>query len=191
PELTYTPTDGTDPGTPTTATLGPVTPVNDAPVGVGDNIPVTEDTPVTDNVLTNDTDPEGDPLSVDSATIDQDGDGTPDPLPLGTPTEITDGSGKPIGSVTLEPNGDLSFTPAPDYTGPVPELTYTPTDGTDPGAPTTVTLGPVAPVNDAPVGVGDNIPVTEDTPVTDNVLTNDTDPEGDPLSVDSATIDQD
>ena len=48
-----------------TLTLGPVTPVNDAPVAVDDGpVAVTEDIPVSGNVLPNDSDVDGDPLSV-------------------------------------------------------------------------------------------------------------------------------
>jgi VCBS repeat-containing protein len=127
-----------------------VTLVNDPPVGVNDTIPVTEDTSVTRNVLGNDTDAEGDPLTIAAASIDTDGDGTPDPLVLGTPTAIVDGSGKPIGTITVDANGDVTFTPAANYTGPVPSLTYTPNDGTTDGTSATVSFGPIAPVNDAP-----------------------------------------
>ncbi len=178
PSLTYTPNDGTADGTPAIVTFGPITAVNDAPVGVDDVIPVTEDTPVTQNVLPNDTDVEGSPLTIASAAIDTDGDGIADPLVLGTPTAITDLGGNPIGTLTVAANGDVTFDPAPNYTGPIPSLTYTPNDGTADGTPAIVTFGPITPVNDAPVGVDDVIPVTEDTPVTQNVLPNDTDVEG-------------
>ena len=186
---TYTVTSG---GVTETATVDvTVNPVNDAPTGVDDSIPVTEDTPVTQNVLGNDTDPEGDPLTISSAEIDTDGDGTPDALSLGTPTAITDGAGNPIGSVTVESNGDVTFDPAQDYTGAVPDLGYTPNDGTDNGTPATVNMGPVSPVNDAPIATDEGpVSVTEDTPASGNVLANDSDPDsGDTLEVTEFTID--
>lgn len=124
---------------------------NTAPVGVDDNIPVIEDTPVTQNVLGNDIDGESDPLTIASATIDTDGDGNPDALTLGVATPITDNLGNPIGAITVNANGNVTFTPAPNYTGPVPGLAYVPNDGTVDGAPATVTFGPIAPVNDPPV----------------------------------------
>ena len=53
-----------------TLTLGPVTPVNDAPVAVDDGVvPVVEDIPVSGNVLPNDSDVDGDPLSVTQFVI--------------------------------------------------------------------------------------------------------------------------
>ncbi|MCB1382271.1 MAG: tandem-95 repeat protein [Notoacmeibacter sp.] len=128
------------------------TPDNQPPVGVDDTISVAEDTPATKNVLTNDTDPDGDPLTISSASMDVNGDGTPDILVLDTPTPITDNLGSPIGTVTVSANGDVSFVPAPGYLGPIPDLVYTPNDGTADGSPATVVFGPITPVNDAPQG---------------------------------------
>ena len=150
PTLTYTLSDGTETDTATVSIT--VTPVNDQPVGVNDTIPVIEDTPVTVNVLGNDTDPDSDPLTITAAAIDVNGDGTPDTLVLGTPTSITDIGGNPIGTITVAPNGDVTFAPAQDYNGPVPSLTYTPNDGTVDGTPATVTFGPITPANDPPEG---------------------------------------
>src|SRR5690606_16299594 len=70
------------------------------------------------------------------------------------------------GTIEILPNGDFTFTPTPDYFGPVPVITYTVNDGTG-DVDGTLTLGPVSPVNDAPVAtpataVGDednNIPL--------------------------------
>ena len=167
-----------------TATVD-VVPVNDAPVGVNDTIPVTEDVtagPV--NVLGNDTDAEDDPLTIASASIDTDGDGNPDALVLGTPTSITDIGGNPIGTITVASSGDVTFDPAPGYTGSIPSLTYVPNDGTEDGSLATVTFGPIMPVNDAPVAVDDSLVVAEDSGATVLDLTgNDTDPDSDPLTV--------
>ncbi|MBS9953854.1 cadherin-like domain-containing protein, partial [Vibrio alginolyticus] len=46
-----------------------VTPVNDAPVATNDNAVTDEDTPVTIDVLPNDTDIDGDTLSIESASV--------------------------------------------------------------------------------------------------------------------------
>ncbi len=138
-------------GTDTATASISILPVNDPPAGFDDAIPVIEDTPVTVNVLGNDTDPESDPLTITSAAIDWNGDGNPDPLTLGTPTAIVTTTGAAIGTITVAPNGDVTFAPAQDYTGPVPSLTYTPNDGTANGTTATVTFGPITPVNDPPV----------------------------------------
>ena len=99
--------------------------VNDPPVAVDDIVTTPEDTPVNGNVLGNDSDPDGDPLSVSSASIDTNGDGTPDSLNLGTPTTLTNNAGVTIGTLLLRANGSYTFTPASNYSGPVPELNYT------------------------------------------------------------------
>ncbi|ELB2894950.1 tandem-95 repeat protein, partial [Vibrio alginolyticus] len=134
--VTYTPNDnyhGTDSFTYIVTSGGvsesttvnvDVTPVNDAPVANDDTATTQEDTAVTIDVLPNDTDIDGDTLSIDSASV---------PSDQGT-VEIVDGK--------------LVFTPAENFHGDA-EITYTVTDGalTD-QATVNVTVNAV---NDAPV----------------------------------------
>ncbi len=153
---------------------------NEPPVGVNDTIPVTEDTPVTQNVLGNDTDSDGDPLTIASAAIDIDGDGNPDALTLGAPTAMVTSTGAAIGVITVAANGDVTFTPAQNYTGPVPSLTYTPNDGTVDGTPATVTFGPIVAVPEAPSGSDATITIPEDSTYTITVADfGFSDPDGD------------
>ncbi|WP_373275594.1 tandem-95 repeat protein [Vibrio diabolicus] len=100
-----------------------VTPVNDAPVAKDDTATTQEDTAVTIDVLPNDTDVDGDVLSIDSASV---------PKEQGT-VEVV--------------NGKLVFTPAENFNGDA-EITYIVTDGqlTD-EAKVVVSVNPV---NDAP-----------------------------------------
>ncbi len=169
PVATYTITDGTTTDT-ATLTLGPVSPVNDAPVATNDSVPVVEDTPATGNVLTNDSDVDGNPLSVTQFEIGG------MIYPAGATATL------PEGTLVIDADGSFTFTPTLNYNGPVPVATYTITDGTTTDT-ATLTLGPVSPVNDAPVATNDSVPVVEDTPATGNVLTNDSDVDGNPLSV--------
>ncbi|HHC7406051.1 TPA: tandem-95 repeat protein, partial [Vibrio parahaemolyticus] len=81
-----------------------VTPVNDAPVAKDDIATTQEDTAVTIDVLPNDSDVDGDKLSIQSATV---------PEAQGK-VEIVDGK--------------LVFTPAENFNGHA-EITYTVTDG--------------------------------------------------------------
>ena len=83
------------------------------------------------------------------------------------------------GSVQLV-SGQLVFTPAANYHGPA-SFTYTITDGTV-SAVATVS-GTVTPVNDAPVASNDSFTVAEDDSVTVDVLGNDTDVDGNPLTI--------
>ncbi|HCG8585488.1 TPA: tandem-95 repeat protein [Vibrio parahaemolyticus] len=138
-----------------------ILPINDAPNAENDVITTEEDTAVPIDVLVNDSDVEGDALSIQSASV---------------PSEQ--------GSVDIV-DGKLVFTPAENFNGEA-TITYIVTDGdlTD-EAKVTVT---VTPVNDSPVAVDDTTSIQEDTAVTIDVLTNDTDVDGDKLSIESASV---
>ncbi|EGQ8301226.1 RTX toxin, partial [Vibrio parahaemolyticus] len=141
-----------------------ILPINDAPNAENDVITTEEDTSVTIDVLVNDSDVEGDALSIQSASV---------------PSEQ--------GSVDIV-DGKLVFTPAENFNGEA-TITYIVTDGdlTD-EAKVSVT---VTPVNDAPVAKDDIATTQEDTPVTIDVLPNDTDVDGDTLSIQSASVPSD
>ncbi|HHK8498946.1 TPA: tandem-95 repeat protein [Vibrio parahaemolyticus] len=138
-----------------------ILPINDAPNAENDVITTEEDTAVTIDVLVNDSDIEGDALSIQSASV---------PKEQGT-VEVVDGK--------------LVFTPAENFNGEA-TISYIVTDGdlTD-EAKVSVT---VTPVNDSPVAVDDTTSIQEDTAVTIDVLTNDTDVDGDKLSIESASV---
>ena len=124
PQVNYTITDGVETDD-AVLTFSNVTPVNDAPVAVNDGpVDVTEDTEATGNViigLGDDTDIDGDTLTVIAATVDINGDGSQQPLTINTSTTLTNG-GQIIGALQLNADGTFSFTPAPNYTGPVPAV---------------------------------------------------------------------
>ncbi|HHC7361495.1 TPA: tandem-95 repeat protein, partial [Vibrio parahaemolyticus] len=138
-----------------------ILPINDAPNAKNDVITTEEDTAVTIDVLVNDSDIEGDVLSIQSASV---------------PSEQ--------GSVDIV-DGKLVFTPAENFNGEA-TITYIVTDGdlTD-EANVTVT---VTPVNDSPVAVDDTVSTQEDTVVIIDVLPNDSDVDGDKLSIQSASV---
>jgi len=164
---------------------------NQPPVATDDVFTGVEDTSLTGNVITGDngngtdSDPDaGDTLTVASATVDVDGDGTQDNLPIGTATTITDNSGNPIGTITLNSDGSLSFVPAEDFTGNVPQVTYTLTD--DKGATDTATVDiNILPDNDGD-GIADVNDIDDDNDgIPDTVEgTGDTDGDGIPDSMD-------
>jgi hypothetical protein len=152
--FTYTVSDGQ--GGTDSATVGvTVGSVNDVPVADDDGATTPEDTPITVDVLANDTDADGNPLAIDT---------------------FTDGAN---GTVALL-GGQLVYTPAANFFG-TDSFTYTASDGqggTD-GATVTITVGSV---NDAPVVNDDAATTLEDTPITVDVLANDTDADGDALA---------
>src|SRR5207247_1784016 len=87
------------------------------------------------------------------------------------------------GSLVLNANGSFTYTPSANYSGP-DSFTYKANDGTADSNIATATIT-VAPVNDAPVAVGDSYSATEDTPLTiaaRGVLANDTDVENSALT---------
>jgi large repetitive protein len=117
-------------------------------------------------VLGNDTDPDnGDVLTVTGATVD--------------PAK---------GTVIVNPDGTLTFTPAANINGPV-EVTYTISDGHGGTATSTATIN-IAPVNDAPLAQNDAASTTEDAAVSRNALTgvlaNDSDIDSPTLTVSGA-----
>ena len=66
----------------------------------------------------------------------------------------------------------------------MPTATYTISDGNGGTDSANLSFADVAPVNDPPVAVDDGpVPVTEDTPATGSVLPNDSDVDGDLLTV--------
>jgi Big-like domain-containing protein/putative Ig domain-containing protein/beta-propeller repeat-containing protein len=149
--------DGTTNSSTVTVTIT-VTAVNDSPVPGADSATTQEDTSVTVNVLSNDTDVEGNALSV---TL---------------PVSCDNGAG-----IVINPNKTVTVTPAANFNGTV-SCSYTVDDGN--GGTATGTLAvTVTPVNDNPVANADSATTSEDQPVTVNVLANDTDVDGDTLTV--------
>ncbi|WP_277053310.1 putative Ig domain-containing protein, partial [Zestomonas thermotolerans] len=136
---------------------------NPAPIARDDAATTVEDTPVSGNVLGGadkgagdvaDSDPDGDALSVIKFSVD------------GDTTEYLAGDTANIpgvGSLVLNADGSYTFTPAKDWSGKVPTVTYTISDG-EGGADTAELSIVVDPVNDAPV------PVLPDSPLDRNNL---------------------
>jgi uncharacterized delta-60 repeat protein len=149
-----------------------VTPVNDPPAARDDSYSTAEDTPLTvaaPGVLGNDTDADGDPLSVAAAAV----------------------TGPAHGTLTLNQDGSFTYTPAADFNG-TDTFTYKASDGTADSTAATVTVT-VTPVNDPPVARDDSYRTEEDQPLstalskTAGVLANDSDADGDPLTAVLAT----
>ena len=137
---------------------------NLAPVAVDDTLTVAEDAALTStDVIANDTDGDGDTLSLTAATT------------AGT------------GTVAVNADGlSVDYTPAANFNG-TEVITYTVSDGTltDETGTFTVTVTAVA---DAPVAVANTLTVAEDASITNtDVIANDTDGDGDTLSLTAAT----
>jgi len=137
--------------------------VNDPPIAVDDVASTLEDTPVTTAVLGNDSDPDGSLV----------------------PGSVSIISGPAHGTVTVNGDGSITYTPTLNYNGP-DSYAYQVCDDDGLCDQATVTLT-VGPVNDPPVAVNDVETTLEDTPVTVDVLVNDSDPDG-PLDPASVTV---
>ena len=154
--FTYTVSDGVATSTATVSVT--VSEVNDPPTAVNDSATVDEDGSVAITVLANDSDPDGDTLTV---------------------TTFTQGTN---GGVTNSSNV-LTYTPDANFNGS-DSFTYTISDGNGNTATATVNVT-INAVNDNPVANDDSATTDQDTAVTINVVNNDTDIDGDSLSVSS------
>ncbi|MCK6404731.1 MAG: retention module-containing protein [Rhodocyclaceae bacterium] len=115
------------------------------------------------NVLTNDiVDPDlGQTTSVTSFSLDHDGNGIPTtyvPTISGTAVTITSSGGN-LGVFTMSSNGNYSFVPQTNYSGPIPVITYTAGSTGGDSATSTLTLT-ITPVSDAPGVTRDAATVT-------------------------------
>ncbi|MEM6400427.1 MAG: ExeM/NucH family extracellular endonuclease [Cyanobacteria bacterium P01_D01_bin.116] len=176
--------DGTDynlgANTVATADIADNDVANTAPVATNDSVSTNEDTAISNTVLTNDSDPEGDTLTVTEVNG----------VAADVGNQITLASGALLtlnqdGTYSYNPNGQFESLNNGDTAND--SFTYTISDGnggTD-IATVNITIDGVtdAPVNTAPVAQNDSVSTNEDTAISNTVLTNDSDPEGDTLTV--------
>ena len=139
---------------PVDTALNKFIPPNSAPVAGNDSATVPEDGSVTGNLLTNDSDANGDTLRIAQFSVS----GQTWTIAPGASTSVTLAN---IGSLTLGSNGSYSFTPLANYAGAVPVVTYTVTDGAA-SASASLSVGIVG-INDAPDGADRTIGTREDT----------------------------
>lgn len=164
---------------------------NANPIAQNDTATTKEGVSVTSNAFANDSDPNGNPLTITAATQGA----TTLVVNGSTPNTVSgvDSAGNPVanaGTLVLNPNGTYTFVPAAGFTGTINPVTYTISDGnggTDTaniyitvvgaGSTTNYTFANDD-ANSAPKGVT----------MTGNVKTNDTDPEGNTTTVTAATV---
>ncbi len=148
-----------------------VTGVNDAPVAVDDTLSgVSEDDDATavGNVLMNDSDPD----ASDDLTV----------------TPQTNAAGSSGGLFSVTANGDVTFDPNGEFEDlavgetRTTSFTYTINDGHG-GTATATASVTVTGENDAPVAVDDTAITSEPESISGNLLANDSDPNGDLLSI--------
>ena len=136
---------------------------NTPPVAVDDAVATQRDQPITINVLANDSDADGDPLTVSAI-------------------------GAPLHGAATTDGQTITYTPNPNFVG-VESFTYTILDGRGGAATAIVTVTVSGPPgsNRAPTAGNDSATTGLNAPVTIDVLANDGDPDGDPLTITIAT----
>ena len=134
-----------------------VEPENDPPLANPDTATAVEDGRVRISVLGNDTDIDGDELSLDSI------------------------SAQPASGTAIASGRVITYTPGPNFHGSV-SIGYVVSDGNGGTAESTVAVT-VTPVNDEPVAVADGGQMLEDTTGLFDVLSNDSDADGDELTL--------
>ncbi|MGB7861273.1 MAG: Ig-like domain-containing protein, partial [Acidimicrobiia bacterium] len=130
--------------------------VNEPPIAKSDDVSLDEDTTILFDPLLNDSDPDG--VSLTIADLDQ-----------------------PAGGVIRVESGRIRFIPHPNFNG-LTTAGYTAVDEGGAKASAAIHIN-VKPVNDAPQGTPDSVVLNSYLKVTVPVLSNDTDPDGDPLAV--------
>jgi len=139
-----------------------VLPQNDPPLAQDDVNVTPVDTPVDGNVVTNDEDPEGGPLTVNTTPL----------------------SGPDNGSVVLNSDGTYTYTPDPAFTG-TDTFEYEVCDAEGLCDTAVVTIDIVDTedqVNDPPIAINDATTTPVDVPIILNILANDSEPDGDPIT---------
>ncbi|MBB1279878.1 Ig-like domain-containing protein [Pseudoalteromonas sp. SR41-1] len=160
--VSYTVSDNNG-GTNTATVAITITAVNDVPVANNDTATMAENAaPILINVLANDSDEDGDSLTISAVSAD-------------------------IGSASVVGN-QIQYTPAANTNG-LATVTYTVSDNNG-GTNTATVAVTITAVNDAPVANNDTATMAEDAaPILINVLANDTDSDGDSLVISSASAD--
>lgn len=166
--FSYTVTDGHG-GTATADVSLTINSVNDAPVAADDEFYGNEDEVISGSLLDNDSDVDGDTLSVDAGTL-------------------TTAQG---GSVTINADGTFTYQGAANFNGS-DSFTYTARDSSGAFDTATVTIG-VAAANDDPVAKDDSFSGFRNANIVGNVLADngmgaDLDIDGDTLSVEAGTF---
>jgi hypothetical protein len=144
-----------------TSTLN-TTPSATKPLAVNDAVTTNEDTPVTIAVLANDTVNGG-------------------PIPAGSTVTIT--AVPQLGTAVVNADGTIGYTPNLNASG-ADGLSYTVTVAGQTSTAASVTIT-ITPVNDVPTAVNDTTQAVVNVSTTINLLTNDTDPDG---QADLATV---
>ena len=161
---------------------------NANPIAQNDTATTEAGVSVTSNALANDSDPNGNQLTITAATQGA----TTLVVNGSTPNTVSgvDSAGNPVanaGTLVLNPNGTYTFVPAAGFTGTIDPVTYTISDGNG-GTDTAVINISVYPNSGNDVFANDDANSgPKGSTMNGNVLTNDFDPENNTFTVTAAT----
>jgi len=130
--------------------------INNNPIAKVDTAKTNEDTTVIIKALANDTDADKDKLSISEATATN-------------------------GTVVINKDGTIKYTPNANYYG-MDTISYKVSDGKGGEATSSVSVT-VNSINDKPILTKDSVSTDEDTPLVISPLLNDSDSDGDKLSI--------
>lgn len=161
--------------------LPKLVPGNNPPVAQNDVNTTEMNTSISSSVLPNDSDPDGDVLSVISSS-----------LSIGIPTQVSGVSNLGVnvpnaGTVTLNPNGTYTYLPTTGFIGTVNDITYTISDGNGGIDSAVLSINVVGNSGNNTFANDDANSAPQGTTMTGNVLTNDFDPEGNTQTVSTAS----
>lgn len=135
---------------------------NSAPTANNDSAATPESSPVVIDVLANDSDPDGDSLTLSAVASSTNG------------------------SSTINADGTIAYQPKPGFVG-TDSFVYTVSDGHGGSGSATLTVTVTAAPNSAPAAIDDSASTPKSSSVRITVLGNDYDPDGDALTVVSVT----
>ena len=148
--------------------------IRDSFTDISETVTTSEDAPVNGSVLTGTSSVDGD-VSVVNFTVGA------TTYAAGSTATLAN-----VGTLVLAANGDYTFTPATNYNGTVPAVSYTVTDGSGSDVTSTLNIS-VTPVDDSFIDANESVSTLEDTAITGSVLTDTSSVDG-PVSVLNFTV---
>ncbi|MBU3600741.1 tandem-95 repeat protein, partial [Polynucleobacter sp. 30F-ANTBAC] len=165
--VTYSLTDDNGTSVGDTSTLDiTVTPVNDVFVDTDEAVTTPEDTPKSGNVIDSGLTSGDGAITLTGFIVDGILDSN-NQIPIFTAGQTATIAG--VGSITIASDGSYTFTPAANYSGSVPTVTYSLTDGYGIEEVSSLDITVTA-VNDVFVDTNEAVTTPEDTPKSGNVI---------------------
>ena len=165
---------------------------NNAPIAKNDNVQGKKDASISGSLTANDTDADGDTLTVKEA---KQGDTT---IPVGTSTQVSGITRygflmSNAGTIIINADGTFTFTPSEGFIGEIAPITYTAQDGKggEDSADLNLTLFDNDGYTNSVFATDDAIYGEKGNTLTGNLLNNDYDPEGDSIFVKKIIIGSD